>query len=179
MIVAITGRIGSGKTVVGRFFAEKGANVIEADHLGHEVLENNDIKRKLIKSFGRKIIDKNLSIDRKRLGELAFKSKKTVKILNKITHPLLINKIKNNIRKNGINVIVAALYYELKLDEIKDMTIVVKCNKKTIMNRLKNKKILERQKYIKEVKDSDFTIFNNKTLSETRKQFDEIWRELR
>lgn len=178
MNIVVTGRIGSGKSTVGRFLAEKGANVIEADELGHRVLKDSLVKKRLIDAFGKEIV-KNNTIDRETLGELAFKNKKNTKLLNKITHPLLIRKIKDSIKKNKINVIVAALYYELKLDKIKDLTIIVKCSKNKIIKRLKRKNFVKRQKYIKDAKNYDYEINNNNSLVETKKQAVELWRRIR
>jgi dephospho-CoA kinase len=178
MIIVVTGNVGSGKSLIGEFFKQKGANVIEADNIGHAVLKENKVKKMLIWNFGKEVVENN-NIERKKLGEIAFKNNKNVRILNKITHPQLIKKIKKSIKKNKINVVVAALYYELGLDKIKDFTIVVKCSKKAVMKRVKNKKIIERQRYIKDAKNYDFIIHNSKTLAETTKQFDNIWRRIK
>ena len=52
MVIGVTGNIGSGKTTVANIFKELGAKVIEADKIGHLLLEKKQVKRKLVPSFG-------------------------------------------------------------------------------------------------------------------------------
>ena len=58
MILGLTGLIGSGKTTIAKFFAERGFIVIDADKAGHEVLENDEfVKIEIISDFGEDILD--------------------------------------------------------------------------------------------------------------------------
>ena len=41
MVVGLTGGIGSGKSVVGHFFTELGIDVIDADHVSKNILDEN------------------------------------------------------------------------------------------------------------------------------------------
>ena len=65
MIVGLTGGIGSGKSVAGDFFIELGIDVIDADHLSKNILDENVSAKKLfLEHFDEKFIDKNNSVDR-------------------------------------------------------------------------------------------------------------------
>ena len=60
MIVGLTGGIGSGKSVAGDFFIELGIDVIDADHVSKNILNDNESAKKLfLEQFGKKFIDKN------------------------------------------------------------------------------------------------------------------------
>ena len=57
MIVGLTGGIGSGKSVVGHFFTELGIDVIDADHVSKNILDENESAKKLfVEHFGDKFI---------------------------------------------------------------------------------------------------------------------------
>jgi len=100
MIIGITGSIGSGKTTAAKIFSKYHYTRIDADEIGHELLKSNKkIKNKLITYFGNEIIGKNGNIDRKKLGGIVFNDKNELKKLNSIMHPLIINEIKNKIKK--------------------------------------------------------------------------------
>ncbi len=76
LIIGLTGGIVSGKSTVAKMFQKLGAKIIDADRIGHEViLPNKPAWRKLIKSFGKGILKEDLTIDRKKLGNLVFNDK--------------------------------------------------------------------------------------------------------
>lgn len=87
--VALTGGIGSGKSLAGRFFEELGAFVIDSDQMAREVIERgtpgfDDV----VTLFGDGVL-KDGSIDRKALGEIVFKSDEARKKLENIIHPAI------------------------------------------------------------------------------------------
>ncbi len=51
-VVGVIGGIGSGKSYVARLMSERGAVVIDADAVGHEVLEEPEIRRQIVARFG-------------------------------------------------------------------------------------------------------------------------------
>jgi dephospho-CoA kinase len=164
MLITITGKIGSGKSTIAKLFSEIGCNVISADDLGHKLIQESRIKKKIVDVFGNTIL-KNGKIDRKRLGEIVFSDNKMLKLLDSIVHPLLIKKIRKSIINKKINVLDAALFYELKLEKISDIVILVKSKKIIIYTRLKNKyskQIIDNvYKQQKEIKSYDYAIVND------------------
>ena len=107
MIIGITGSIGSGKTTIAKLFGKHHYIRIDADELGHQIIKNPVIHKKIIKAFGDGVLDENWNIDRKRLGNIVFSDDKNLKNLNSIMHPVIIKNIKNEISK--INQPIAAL----------------------------------------------------------------------
>ena len=69
MIIGITGIFCSGKTTIAKIFSRYGYKVINADKIGHELLNKKIIKDKVIKKFGRKILVKS-KIDRIKLKNI-------------------------------------------------------------------------------------------------------------
>jgi dephospho-CoA kinase len=134
-IIAITGNIGSGKSTLAKFFEDKGYPVIKTDNLAKTImLINEDVKTKLKKEFGDEIYDVDGKLNSNLLSSLVFNSADSSHLylekLNKIIHPIVIEKMMEEIEKlieKGENLIFveSALIYEAGLDEGFDYVIVV------------------------------------------------------
>jgi len=87
LVVALTGGIGSGKSLAAEYFAKLGALVLDADQLSRIVIERgSDGFNEVIATFGDSIL-KNGEIDRRALGEIVFKDKLAKAKLEAIIHP--------------------------------------------------------------------------------------------
>jgi len=189
MIVGITGVFGSGKTTVAKLFVRYGYNHINADVVGHRLLDKGPIKKRVIKEFGRSMISRD-KIDRRKLKDVVFYDHKSLIKLNKIMHPIIIKEIKSIISKGKGKVIVdGALLIEARCLKMFDKLIVVKVSKKEQLNRVLNKgkynkkeieSILKSQLSQKEkLKYADITVDNSKSLRDTKKQVKKIVEELK
>lgn len=192
MIIGITGSIGSGKTTAANLFKKHGFKVINADEIGHKIIKKNSAAyKKIAKIFGKGILDKSKNIDRKKLGGIVFNDYGKLEKLNSIVHPLILNEIKNSIKKirnKDKKIIVdVPLLLETKAKNLVDKVIVVKADKKNIIKRLSKKyskdkieKILKLQMPIGEkLKHADFVIDNNKDLGHLKKEVTDIFEELK
>lgn len=194
IIIGLTGNIGSGKTTVARFFTKRGARIIDADRLAHQLLEpKTPTAKKLIRSFGPVILNRSHSIDRHRLARFAFASYQNWKLLCRITHPEVIRLIKKEIRqacqdKVRIVVIDAALLIESGADRLVNYVIVVKADLKQQLERAKTKLGISPQDFRRRLKfqlpikdkirEADFIIYNNKVVKLTERQVEEIWKKI-
>jgi dephospho-CoA kinase len=87
-VIGLTGGIASGKTMVSQRLAELGAHVIDADRVGHRVLEpDGEAYEQVIREFGEAILDGERRIVRQKLGALVFADPKQLRALNAISHP--------------------------------------------------------------------------------------------
>ncbi|MEY3893639.1 MAG: hypothetical protein RIR78_417 [Actinomycetota bacterium] len=87
LVVALTGGIGAGKSLVAQYFSELGARVVDADQLSRIAIERgSDGFDEVITRFGESVL-RNGDIDRKALGEIVFKDKKAKADLEAIIHP--------------------------------------------------------------------------------------------
>ena len=194
MIIGITGSIGSGKTTAAKIFSRHHFIRIDVDGIGHNIIKKNSTAyRKILKAFRNKILDKNKSIDRKKLGDIVFNDNKKLKKLNSITHPIIIHEIKNQIKKikekcgNKTKIIIdAPLLLETKAKNLADKIVVVKSDRANILKRLskrypkeKIEKILNAQMPLDEkLKYADFVIENSGSLRYLEKQVDYIIKKL-
>lgn len=194
MILGIIGSIGSGKTTAAKIFSKYHFNRIDADEIGHKIIEKNTVAyKKIIKNFGNGILNKNKNIERKKLGDVVFNDYKKLKMLNSIMHPIIINKIKNNIekiqKKCGSKtkiVIDAPLLFETETKHFVDKIIVINCNAQNIIKRLNKKypkekieRILNAQMPPEEkLKYADFIVDNNQDLKHLENQVKEVIKKL-
>ncbi|HHS50337.1 MAG TPA: dephospho-CoA kinase [candidate division Zixibacteria bacterium] len=92
-VIGVTGRIASGKSTVCKAFAEMGALLIDADKIGHEILEEPSNKLKLLEFFGDDALDDDGTINRARVAETVFSNPHALEWLEELTHPKIVETI--------------------------------------------------------------------------------------
>lgn len=125
-IIGITGGVGAGKSTVLSFLeSEYGARVIQADLVGHLVMEpGTQGYRAIVDHFGSGILDAEGNIDRRALGGIVFADAGELAVLNSIIHPAVKNWIRWEIdreREAGtckLLIVEAALLIEDHYEEI-------------------------------------------------------------
>ena len=197
LVIGLTGGIVSGKSTVAEMFQLLGATIIDADRIGHEViLPYKPAWHKLIKTFGKSILQKDMKIDRKKLGYIVFNNKRLLEKLNEATHPeiekILKNKIKvfreGNHLSNKIILIDAPLIYEAGIENLMDKIILVNLKEEEQIKRLTKRNGLNREESLKRIKSqipnkekakkADYIINNNLSFENTKKQVEKVWQEL-
>lgn len=87
LTVALTGGIGSGKSLAGEYFELIGATVVDSDLLSREVIERGtEGFDEIVCEFGDEILT-NGNLDRKKLGHLVFSDPSLRSKLEEIVHP--------------------------------------------------------------------------------------------
>lgn len=143
--VGLTGGIACGKTVVGEMFVSLGAHLVQADRIAHDLmLPGRPVYNEVVRYFGREILNRDLSINRAKLAELAFGAPqsagssgtdhvKRVQELNRIVHPAVIRAQEEWMEETGrqdphaIAIVEAALIVEAGAAKRFDRLIVVTC----------------------------------------------------
>ncbi|MFH6996772.1 dephospho-CoA kinase [Flavobacterium sp. FlaQc-57] len=85
-VIGLTGGIGSGKTTIANYFAEKGVPVYIADDAGKKVMQSESIIEQIKTTFG-DIIFENEVLNRAKLAEIVFNNADKLAALNAIVHP--------------------------------------------------------------------------------------------
>lgn len=86
-VLGITGGIGSGKTTVCKLFELLGVPVFYADDEAKKLYEDPKIRAKVVRLFGKLVLDKNKKIDKAKLAGIVFSDKALLSSLNSIIHP--------------------------------------------------------------------------------------------
>jgi dephospho-CoA kinase len=89
-VIGLTGGIGSGKSTVSDMLRAKGAAIVYADQIGHEVYRPGaPAWQEVVDAFGRQMLDDDGQIDRRRLGQVVFSDPEARRRLDAITHPAM------------------------------------------------------------------------------------------
>ncbi|NYF10725.1 dephospho-CoA kinase [Leifsonia sp. AK011] len=87
-LIALTGGIASGKSLVSARLRELGAVIVDADVLAREVVEPGTAGlAAIVDAFGRGILTEDGRLDRPALGAIVFTDPQALQRLNDITHP--------------------------------------------------------------------------------------------
>ena len=90
--ILLGGGIGAGKSTVGRRFARLGATVVEADRIGHALLEPGGFAYDAVAERWSEVLVDGL-IERGRLAAIVFSDGDSLSELEEITHPEIIRQI--------------------------------------------------------------------------------------
>jgi dephospho-CoA kinase len=73
-VIGLLGGIASGKSVVTKLLAERGAKVLVADDIAHEVLQRNEVVKEIKRAFGEGVaLESDPSkLDRKKIASMVF-----------------------------------------------------------------------------------------------------------
>ncbi len=176
-LIAITGSFASGKTLVSKWFEDKGFIVHYTDKLGHAILQDEKVIYLLAEKFGNEILE-NGAISRKKLGEIVFNSTENLKFLNIILHPQIRSKTQAIIDSSREDYLVfeIPLLCENKLQDAFDLTINISATKENQISRSQKRnkmKIAQIEQRIKsqmstydKQKLADINIENNGTIDE-------------
>ena len=89
-VVALTGGIASGKTLVSDEFARLGVPIVDMDLIAREIVEPGQPALKAVKeAFGPSVVDLRGRLKRAHLRALIFSDDKARKTLESILHPLI------------------------------------------------------------------------------------------
>ena len=87
LVIGLTGGIGVGKTTTANLIKEFGADIIEVDQLGRDLLhEDLDAKANIVKEFGESILDTAGRIDREKLGQIVFGNVERLQTLEAVSY---------------------------------------------------------------------------------------------
>ncbi len=195
-LIGLTGGYASGKSIALKEFAVLGCQVMDADHIARDVtLPGQPAYEEIIAEFGSEVLNRDETINRARLGEIAFADPGKMERLAAITHPRIYERMMSRIREIYLSspssdlVIEIALLIEIKLYEQMDKVIVVYCDEDQQLCRAMQRDGLSeeeamvrlgRQMPIKEkLKYADFVIYNTGDIRELKEQVKSIYALIR
>lgn len=193
MIVAITGRSGSGKSSVAKYYSSLGYPVADGDKISREVTEpGSQCLKDLVAAFGEDILE-NGWLNRRKLGGIVFADSKANKKLVEITHPYILKSMLEKAEKaknegHSLFFVDGAVIVGAPFEEHCDRIIVVISDRRLSVSRIILRdgisksaahKRLEAQMPEQALIDAaDFVIQNNTTEASLAKQADIILEKL-
>ncbi len=149
LVVALTGGIGAGKSLVAQYFSELGARVVDADQLARIAIERGSAGfDEVVTRFGESVL-RNGDIDRKALGEIVFKDKSAKAALEAIIHPKvreLFFEVVNDLAADEILIYEIPLLVETGAASNFDQIITVEADLE-----LRKSRLLKRGMFISEI----------------------------
>jgi dephospho-CoA kinase len=187
-IIGLTGNIASGKSTVMKMLAERGAEIIDADLLGHEVQQpGGPAYLKIIDAFGSDIVTSEGSIDRRKLGEIVFNHPDRLERLEQIVHPFVAERIVGRLRQatKPVVVIEAIKLIEAGLSALCSEVWVVTSTKELQLARLRASRGLTRSAALlrinaqprqkQKAKQAAVVFKNTGSLDDLRMQVEKEW----
>jgi dephospho-CoA kinase len=150
--VGLTGGIASGKTTVASMLRERDVPVLDADPLGHALLEPGQAAyEETVAAFGKDILDAYGNVNRAKLGALIFADAEKRARLNQILHPRILQVVQKWFAAleepdgPAFAVVEAALLVEANYTSNLDKLIVCWCRPEQQMERLLQRGLTEQE----------------------------------
>lgn len=90
-VIGLIGGIGAGKTAAARAFAARGGVVIDADALGHEALEQPEIRQRVLERWSDRgnLLKPDGKLDRRAIGRIVFADPAELRALEGMVFPYI------------------------------------------------------------------------------------------
>jgi dephospho-CoA kinase len=192
--IGLTGNIASGKTEVAKMLADRGATIIDADELAREAVRpETQALKDIVKRWGKDILKRDGSLDRKALRQIVFADQSELDALNRIVHPGVTRLRDREIaaaRERGDQIVVCVipLLFERNLVDEFDAIVLVDAPRPIRLERLVATRGLEETDAMNmitaqmpaELKRAraDYVIENNGLLDDLERDVDALWSSL-
>jgi dephospho-CoA kinase len=194
LVVGLIGGMGSGKSLVAKELARRGARVISGDQLGHEALRQPEIRARAVERWGTDVLDEHGEVDRRKVGAIVFADPAERRALEALVFPWIERGIRDAIeaarRDPGVPLVVldAAIMLEAGWDGACDRLIFVDAPRETRLRRLAEqrgwsaKEVDARESAQMPVPEkkrrADYVLDNSGPPEALARQVEDLWRTL-
>jgi dephospho-CoA kinase len=150
--IGLTGNIGSGKSAVSKVFGILGVPVFHADEESKNFLGDPEVLNRLVDAFGLSMLAGKDTVNRKALSDLVFRDPASLKTLNGIMHPLVMDRFSKWCVEHSDNPYVvceAAIIFESGIGKEFDRIIDVDCPEETAFRRVMERDGVSREDVMK------------------------------
>jgi dephospho-CoA kinase len=190
MIIGLTGGIATGKSTAAKYLEQKGAEIIDADKIAHQVSRKGEKGwQKVVSEFGEEILKEDNEFDRAKLAKIVFSNSVKRKKLESLLHPIIIKKMKEKANKylnqNKTVVLMAPLLFEAGIDKFCDQVWLIAASQEEQIKRIIKRDGITKEEAIKRIESqmsqaekkekSDIVITNNDSKEKLKKKIDYYW----
>ena len=190
--IAITGGIGSGKSLFCHFLTDMGHSVLSADSIARTLMETDEALRiKIIAQFGNDSFH-GTKINKDFVSKNIFSDKNKLAFLNSIVHPAVIshsvNLLNKELETRDIVFYESALIFEAGIKANFDKVVLIYSDEAIRVNRIIerdglnseeiNKRILSQMNEDKKAELADIVIHNSGTKEDLRKSAADLLKSL-
>ncbi len=197
--VGLTGGVACGKSTVGEMFVARGARLIKADEVAHQLMRpGQPVYEQILQHFGRDIVNQDGTINRPKLAQAAFGGGR-VEDLNRIVHPAVVAYQDRWMAEeaarhpHAVVIVEAALILEAGVQNRFEKLIVVTCRPEQKVTRFAARhgiaeeaarQEVERRQAAQrsdeeKVRAADYVIDNSGSREDTERRVLEVWNELK
>jgi dephospho-CoA kinase len=192
--IGLIGGVASGKSAVARLLAERGAAVLNADQVGHEVLREPAVIQQLVARWGTGILNEQHEIERSAVAKIVFApgNEAERQFLNSVSHPRIAARMEEelaSLRRSNCPAAVldAALLLEAGWDRLCDEIVFVDVPRELRLARARSRgwddaELARREatQLSLDVKRAKATrlLDNSGTLEDLERQVKELWAQL-
>lgn len=189
-IIGLTGGIGTGKSTVSAYLAQKGCKIIDADLISHQMTEaGSPCLAEIRDAFGEDVFLRDGNLDRKKVGRLVFADATKKKTLEQIITRRVIEKTLRILQdcraqQEALVVLDAPLLFECGMQRYTDETWLVVCRTETRLRRIAardglaeediQKRIANQMSTEQKEKLADYIIDNSRDLAWLYAQIDTL-----
>lgn len=192
-IVGLTGGIGSGKSTVLAMLAKRGAIVIDADAIVHELQRSGtEVFEQIVDAFGPQVVAPDGELDRPKLASIVFADPEKRNTLTSIVWPRVGERVVAELAEapeDAIVILDVPLMAETPHGSRRNAqkVIVVDASKEAQLRHLADKGVPPDEAEARmaaqasredRLKIADHVVTNDAGLEELEKQVDELWRTL-
>ena len=138
--VGLTGGIASGKSLVAAMLGQFGARLVDADRVAREVVAPGEpALASIVEAFGQSVLDKDGSLNRRRMREIVFADAQRRQLLESLLHPVIRSRMLERmdaVADGGYVVAVVPLLVETGFAEHVDRVLLVDCPTELQIERL-------------------------------------------
>lgn len=145
--IALVGGIGSGKSAVAnKVKALRPVKVVDADQIGHEILNFPEVLKRIRTQFGTAVFDEQGKIERSKLAKMVFGEEKhhqqALEKLEEIVHPEIHKRLEQEILSAKVSgtvdaiLVDAAVILEAGWNSLCDQIVFIECPFEQRLNRV-------------------------------------------
>lgn len=192
VVFGLTGGSGAGKSTVADILRDLGVYVIDADKIARQIAEiGMPCLKELCEEFGGDILERDGSLNRRKLGNIVFSDSKKLKSLNKITHKYIKENIVSQLSLCNCKfaAIDGAVIIGSEIEELCECMVSVLADRNIRIRRILERDLLtleQAESRLKSqpnddfyIRNSDYIIYNNGSTEELNLKIRKVFEEMK